>query len=134
MRLRMLAVLVTLSLFTLVSSLSAQSVDVDAIRKAADQGDAHAQNHLGNLYQGGQGVAQDYAQAAIWYRKAAEQGDSYAQSHLGYLYFAGKGVAQDYAQAAIWTRKAAEQGSAVAQDNLGHLYESGQGLPQDYAQ
>ncbi len=48
MKLRMLAALLGLSLFAVVSSLSAQSVDVDALRKASDQGDADAQNSLGN--------------------------------------------------------------------------------------
>ena len=36
---------------------------------------ADAMAYVGYLYCEGLGVAQDYAQAAIWYRKAAEQGD-----------------------------------------------------------
>jgi TPR repeat protein len=35
-----------------------------------------AQAHLGIAYYNGQGVPQDYAQAATWSRKAAEQGDA----------------------------------------------------------
>jgi TPR repeat protein len=55
----------------------------------------------------GQGVPQDYAQAALWYRKAAEQGDADAQYDLGTWYEEGlnKGVLQDDAQTAFWRRK-----------------------------
>ncbi|EET45192.1 hypothetical protein NEISICOT_01187 [Neisseria sicca ATCC 29256] len=34
----------------------------------------------------GQGVRQDHAQAAQWYRKAAEQGHAVAQYNLGVAY------------------------------------------------
>ena len=40
-------------------------------RKAAEQGDASAQDGLGEIYDNGYGVRQDYAQAVAWYRKAA---------------------------------------------------------------
>ena len=103
-------------------------------RKAADQGNAGAQNSLGVLYKDGNGVRRDYEKAAVWYRKAADQGDAHAQSNLGVLYNQGQGVPQDYMQAAMWFRKAAEQGNAVAQFNLGVLYKYGQGVAQDYAQ
>ena len=48
------------------------------------------------LYDNGQGVPQDYAEAVRWYRKAAEQGHSDAQFSLGSAYAEGKGVPQDY--------------------------------------
>ncbi len=73
-------------------------------------GHAEAQYLLGALYYNGQGVPQDYAQAAQWYRKAAGQDNADAQSILGFLYDNGQGVPQDYAQAAEWYRKAAEPG------------------------
>ena len=52
-------------------------------RKAAEQGNADAQNNLGLMYANGQGVKQDYQQAVQWFRKAAEQGDASAQINLG---------------------------------------------------
>jgi TPR repeat protein len=103
-------------------------------RKAAEQGDADAQDALGDLYNSGQGVRRDYAQAAPWYRKAAEQGDADAQDSLGDLYHKGQGVPQDDAQAATWFHKAAEQGDADAQESLGDLYDTGRGVPRDYAE
>jgi len=102
--------------------------------KAAEQGDAVAQYNLGNLYYQGQGLPQDYAQAALWFRKAAEQGEPRAQRDLGVLYGNGQGVPRDYTQAAFWRRKAAEQGNAQAQLDLGTLYGNGQGVPKDYAE
>jgi len=57
--------------------------DIDAIRKAAEQGDAVAQSTLGVMYDFDQGVPQDYKKAVYWYTKAAEQGDAFAQSTLG---------------------------------------------------
>ena len=104
------------------------------LMKAANNGDKNAQNNMGDLFADGQGVVQDYAQAAAWLRKAADQGVADAQNDLGYLYENGLGVPVDYAQAATWYRKAADQGFANAQSNLGHLYDNGLGVPQDYAQ
>ena len=72
------------------------------IRKAADQGDAAAQYNLGVMYDNGQGVPQDYAEAVRWYRKAADQGDASAQYNLGRLYADGQGVRKDYVQALKW--------------------------------
>jgi hypothetical protein len=100
-------------------------------RKAAAQGDAHAQFNLGLMYDHGRGVPQDYAQAASWFSKAADQGDANAQFNLGLMYDHGRGVPQDYAQAISWYRKAADQGDADAQNNLGLMYYNGKGVPQD---
>jgi len=43
-------------------------------RPLADQGDADAQYWLGTIFNFGQGVLQNYAEAAEWYRLAAAQG------------------------------------------------------------
>jgi TPR repeat protein len=75
-------------------------------------------------------LAEDYRQAAAWYRKAAEQKSVTGQVRLAELYRDGKGVTRDAAQAAAWYRKAAEQGDAGAQGALGLLYSLGQGVPQ----
>ena len=45
---------------------------VKRYRKAAEQGDAEAQNRLGVCYEYGKGVPQDYQEAVKWYRKAVE--------------------------------------------------------------
>ena len=40
----------------------------------AQKGDVGAQFQLGVMYEYGRGVAQDNAEAALWYRKAAQKG------------------------------------------------------------
>ena len=75
--------------------------------QAAEQGFAAAQYNLGVMYDNGQGVRQDDAQAVQWYRKAAEQGHAKAQYNLGVAYINGQGVRQDDAQAVQWFGKAA---------------------------
>ena len=67
-------------------------------RKAADQGDANAQFHLGLMYFRGSGVPQDYAEAAAWYRKAADQGQADALASLRYMPTFGQGVQKDDAR------------------------------------
>src|ERR1700691_383853 len=57
----------------------------------------------------GDGVPQDYAGAAKWYRLAAEQGSANAQRNLGFMYRKGEGVPHDDIEAARWYRLAEEQ-------------------------
>lgn len=45
-----------------------------------------AQWVLGTMYESGEEVQQDYAEALKWYRVAAEQGDANAQFNLGFMY------------------------------------------------
>ena len=104
------------------------------VKPLAEQGDADAQNFLGTLYETGEGIRQDFTQAAEWYSKSAQQGYAQAQTNLGFLYEKGKGVPQDYSQAIHWIAKAAEQGLAVAQESLGYFFSTGLGVEKDYAQ
>ena len=108
-------------------------VDLQQLKKLAAQGNASAQNQLGQLYANGRGVPQDYATARGWYEKAAAQGHTWAQNQLGQLYADGRGVPQNYKAAQQWWEQAALKGSAQAQFNLGQLYTNGRGVPQDYA-
>ncbi len=78
--------------------------------KAADQGNAKAENNLGRAYHDGQGVPQDYAKADYWYEKAAAQGNARAENELGNAYYHGHGVPQNTRTAITWWKKAAAQG------------------------
>ena len=111
-----------------------QAQDFEAIKRAAEQGDADAQNSLGVMYAKGQGVAQNDAEAVKWLREAAEQGEAKAQSNLGAMYTEGRGVAQNDVEALKWFRKAAEQGFVDAQFNLGLMYVTGKGVAQNDAE
>lgn len=55
-------------------------------KKAAEQGNAEAQNRLGLMYHNGEGVQQDYAEAEKWFRKSANQGNEEAKLNLHYSY------------------------------------------------
>ena len=97
----------------------------------AAEGNAEAQAVLGKMYETGQGVAKNDAEAAIWYRKAADQGDARAQYNLGIMYDFGQGVPQSSAEAAKWYRKAADQNHTSSQYTLGLIYAHGRGIPKD---
>ena len=105
-----------------------------ALRELAEAGGAEAQTELGERYEDGRGVRQDYAVAVSWFREAAEQGYAPGQAALGFMYRTGRGVRQDDADAVRWYRRAAEQGNALGQNNLGVMYSRGHGVRQDDAQ
>lgn len=107
---------------------------VSIIGPLAEQGHAKAQYILGHMHRDGEGVRQDGAEAARWYRLAAEQGYADAQYSLAQIYHEGHVIGQDFPEAAKWYRFAAELGNAEAQGNLGALFAFGQGVPQDYDQ
>ena len=54
------------------------------------------------MYINGEGVLQDYAEAAKWSRLAAEQGHAGGQYFLAAMYEFGKGVLQDNVMAHMW--------------------------------
>jgi thiol-disulfide isomerase/thioredoxin len=82
---------------------------------AAEQGDPEAQVRLGDLYQRGDGVPENDAEAVAWYLRAAGQGYADAQFRLGFVYSNGEGVSPDEVESLGWFRRAAEQGYADAQ-------------------
>lgn len=84
--------------------------------KAAEQGDARAQNNLGLMYKYGDGAPQDYAKAIYWCRKAAQQGYAEAQSDLGMMYENGDGVAKNLTLAYALATLAAANGDPVYKD------------------
>jgi uncharacterized protein len=105
------------------------------VQKAATAGNVDAMNNLGLLYQNGQGVAQSYDKARVWFQKAADAGDADAMNNLGELYYYGLGVARNYTQARDWYEKAAAADNANAMYSLGWMYEKGSGgIIRDYTQ
>lgn len=102
------------------------------IMLAAKAGDAGSQGFIGDMYNHGQGVDQNYQKAFEWYTKAANQGDKHAQCNLGMLYEQGDGVNKNYLKAYEWYLKSANQGLQFAQNRIGDLYYYGNGVKQDY--
>ena len=97
---------------------------------AAEQGHAESQYVLSTMYDAGQGLARDDAQAALWERRAAEQGHAYAQANLSFRCYS----AHDFDGAFAWCQRAAHSKLAWAEYNLGLMYRKGEGAPQSNAE
>ena len=92
---------------------------------AALQGNAYAQQVMGDAYSSGRGVPVNLKIAADWFEKAAKRGNIQAQLALGKMYLDGKGVAADAQQAVYWLGRAADHGNGEAEYLLGKMYLSG---------
>ena len=79
-------------------------------RKAARQGNAHAQYSLGFAYYSGNGVSRNFRQAALWFREAALQGLPEALMALGTAYTYGQGVPRNHIAAYALFSQAAARG------------------------
>lgn len=101
------------------------------LHNLAAAGDANAQLNMGGVFFEGQGVEQNYAEGAKWFRLAAAQGLAQAQFNLGMMYATGMGVTKNSSEAVQWYRLAANQGLAIAQLNLGVAYDYGEGVTKD---
>jgi TPR repeat protein len=130
------------------------------LERAAEGGHILAQRDLAEAFLEGDGVQQDFAQAAFWLRKAAfppprrrppppSEGPAlhagwYTTSHLvthgtpaaakvalGDLYLAGLGVTRDPSKAAELYRMAAEERSSDGAFKLADLYLEGIGVSRD---
>jgi TPR repeat protein len=97
----------------------------------AEGGDESAQYNIGLMYDNGEGVIQNDAEALKWYRLAADQGNAGAQINLGVMYDQGEGATQNHVEAVKWYRLAADQGNSEAQYNLGNIYRTGDGVIQN---
>lgn len=82
--------------------------------RAAEQGNAETQFFLGVMYDFGEGVSENNAEAVRWYREADEQGHSRAQAILGLKYAKGEGVPEDYVRAYAWLSIAVARGDEQA--------------------
>ena len=120
-----------LLLTALLTSTAFASSEFDETMAAAKQGDADAQFNLGIMYDIGEGVPENNAEAVKWYRKAADQGLAKVQVNLGLMYNNGEGVPENHAEVVKWYRRDADQGLAKAQYTLGYMYATGAGAPEN---
>ncbi|HIQ35208.1 MULTISPECIES: tetratricopeptide repeat protein [Acinetobacter] len=90
-------------------------------KQLADQGDAKAQNALGNGYQHGFWENVDFDSAIYWYNKAIENNEPHAAYNLASLYEKGNGVKQDFDLAYAYYTLAKEFGLDIAQKKLVEL-------------
>ena len=88
---------------------------LDALKKAAEGGDAKAQLDLAKRFIKGDGVDKNPTTAFEWSLKAAENGNADAMEMVAQAYIYGTGISTDADKSAIWTKKAAEAGHSGAQ-------------------
>lgn len=124
------AVLLTVLLLCAVSppALQAQqpastmsAAELNALRSAAERGDARAQVILGKAYLLGERLAVDDDKGVFWLRQAARSGDRVAQAWLGWAYEQGRGVRQDPQRAFSWYSRSARQGYHWAEQQRDRL-------------
>jgi len=104
---------------------------ISQLRAKAEQGFVQQEVQLANACFMGDGVLQDFAEAARWYERAAEAGHAGAQNQIGYFYHAGIGVPVNLERSAHWFQRASASGSVVGTVNLGVAYLEGIGVPKN---
>ena len=97
--------------------------------KAANGGDADAQNIVGNLYSSKNFGWYNLDNAFKYYQMAAAQNHLYGMFNYGLCYVTGDGCNIDILQANEWIGKAAEAGCVEAQEWLAN----NEGINEDYA-
>ena len=107
------------------------SESIDSIQNSALTGNPQAQYELGQMYEFGRGVGQDYVVAMKWYVEASNQNYAPAQYAIGVLHEHGRGIEANASLAAEWYTKAADQGDTWAINNLAMLYSYGKGVEAD---
>ena len=119
---------------TACGTTTATAPNFETTKWQAKQGNTDAQLKLGDMYEQGDGVIQDFKKALYWWTISAVQGNADAQLKLGEMYHYGQGVTQDYINAVYWYTKASQNGHGheKAQYYLGRMYHKGDGVIQDY--
>jgi TPR repeat protein len=108
---------VVLCLFLIsAASIVAAEASQDSLQRQAEQGVPRAQAVLCAKYSYGQGVPQNYREAAYWCRRAADQGSPEGQYLLGLMYDKGQGVPRDFLLAYKWLDLAAARVSGNRRD------------------
>ena len=110
---------------------SATADAIEAMRSAAQRGYAAAIGNLGQAYERGEGVKQNFSLAARLYQQASEKGFLPAFSDLASMYWVGIGETVDREKALELLRSGVEAGDPFSNLRLAELYEQGDGVPKD---
>lgn len=98
------------------------AVPLDAVQRAATNGDLTAEHYLGYCYAEGLRVNKDTALGMEYYERAGKAGYAPSWNNLGVLYNSGNGVPQDRERAVYYFSLAADQGMSAAKVNLARVY------------
>ena len=91
----------------------------------------YLQYRIGKMYAAGQGIEQDYGQAAGWFSRAVSANHKYAEYSLAGLFYRGQGVEQSYETAFDLYSRSAEQMNPYASYELGKMCRDGIGTEKD---
>jgi len=109
----------------------------DAVKRTADEigqkASIDALAEIAEMYENGDELPQNRAEAAKWYRKGVDRKDPLAMVRLASLLVNGVGVPQDYAQALQLCQAAAKEYSP-ARFCVGYFLQHGLGVKQDAAE
>eukprot|EP00286_Rhodomonas_abbreviata_P025415 CAMPEP_0181298984 /NCGR_PEP_ID=MMETSP1101-20121128/6084_1 /TAXON_ID=46948 /ORGANISM="Rhodomonas abbreviata, Strain Caron Lab Isolate" /LENGTH=470 /DNA_ID=CAMNT_0023404063 /DNA_START=104 /DNA_END=1516 /DNA_ORIENTATION=- len=109
-----------------------ESKELTQLRKKAAEGDAVAQNKLGDLcWDGLNGVEKNPETAFEWFSKAAEQGNTEAEYSVAFSLLSGQGTTRNPEGSVQWLEKAAEKGHPKAMRCLAQVTWQGMGCTQD---
>ena len=102
----------------------------------AGQGDAKAQEVIGNYLISGRGIAKDENQGIQWLAKAdgTSVDNPNFEVRLGKLFDHRRDLEPDYGKAMTLFRAAADRGNAEGQYQVGYLYEVGEGVAKSQAE
>jgi uncharacterized protein len=98
--------------------------------KAADAGNADAQDFVGFAYLRGAVVKRNTALAFAYFKEAADE-SAQAAFNLGQCYFGAQGTPQDCAKGIECWEKAAAKGQGRAAATAAMAYHAGEGIPRD---
>ena len=109
--------------------LEARDQAAERLERLAEQGDAHAQFVMGQLYRDGPLLIPDSQKAKRWFTLAAEHGMSKAQYALGKLLLSADPEVRDPDEGLRWLQRAAQRGNTYAAYWLGKEYLTGEHVP-----
>lgn len=101
------------------------------LKQAVEAENPYAAYFLGKLYEKGQYVPQNTAEAVRLYALSAEQDNDFAAYRLGKLYLGGGGILKDVEAAIRWLTFAADRKNQFAEYAIGILYLKGEDVPRN---
>ena len=116
--------------------------EIDELKKKSEAGDGEAMHDLGQVYYDGEGVTQDYKEAARWWILSSDANSTKWSNHsqykkawclyyLGNMHAGGRGFPKDLGEAMNWWQKSAERGDPDAAFSLAEAYFNGEGTSID---
>jgi TPR repeat protein len=106
----------------------------EALKDVNEKVQASALNRMGELYERGLGVRQDYRRSFDLYQKSAILANPYGQANLANNLFFGVGTERNLSEALEWAKKGADGDVPMAINQVGWQYRTGMGVPVDTAE